>query len=97
MPTPHDERVLGAPAVSFHPNRQRYQPRVADGQTDQTRPKFGTQVDWIIVRKKDWLPMLPQHHQFIVRLASQSLEIDVLGEIERSIFKKIRTLEILPC
>ena len=80
MPTPHDERVFGTPAVPFHPNRQRYKPRVADGQTDQARPKFGTQVGWIVVRSKDGLPMLPQRHQIVVRLASQSFEIDVLDE-----------------
>ena len=80
MPTPHDERVFGTPAVPFHPNRQRYQPRVADGQTDQTCPKLGAQVAWIVVRSKDGLPTLPQRHQIVVRLASQRPKVDVLDE-----------------
>jgi hypothetical protein len=80
MPTPHDERVFGIPAVSFHPDRQRHKPRVADGQTDQNRPKPGMQVAWVVVRSKDGLPAFPQCHQIVVRLASQCLEIDVLEE-----------------
>jgi hypothetical protein len=97
MPTPHDERVIGDPAVPFHPDRQRYQPRVADGQTDQIRPKSGTQVGRIIVRSKDGLPMLPQRHQTVVCLAGQGFEICVLDGVEHSIFKKCETLETQPC
>lgn len=80
MPTPHNERILGTPAVPFHPDRQRYQPRVAGDQINQTRPKFGTQIGWIDVCSKDGLPMLPQRHQIVVRLASQTFEVDVLDE-----------------
>jgi len=80
VPAPHDERVLGTPAVPFHPNRQRHQPRVAGDQIYQTRPKFGTQIGRINVRSKDGLPVLPQRYQIVVRFASQAFEVNVLGE-----------------
>ena len=106
MPTPYDERVFGTPGVSLRPDRQRYQSRVADGQADQNRPKFGTQVCRIIVRSKDGLPMFPQRHQIIVRLASQGFKVDVLderlsarysaksGSLETNLVNPCRTLRI---
>jgi len=66
--------------MSFHPNRQRYQPRIADGKTNQTCPVTGTEVAWNVVRSEDRLPVFFQRNQTVVSLASQLLKIDVLDE-----------------
>lgn len=80
LPTSHNERIIRAPAVSFHPDRQRHQPCVTNSKVDQARPESGLQVGWIIIGSKDWLPMLPQCHQIVVCLTSQRFEVDALDK-----------------
>ena len=80
LPTPRNERVFRDAGMSFHPKRQRYQPRIADGKTNKICPVSGTQVAWIVVLSKDRFPAFPQCDQIVVGLASQLFEVDVLDE-----------------